>query len=119
MATMYRNRVGPRAATQACQGQRVKDSPSLAARFPRLKSITLKFACHNSAGGRNGGDLKSVVNFKHAKSVFRFKYPTISQIRNSRAVYRLSTAEIIDLKESGVNNKAINYMINTASPYRP
>jgi hypothetical protein len=36
-------------------------------------------------------------------------------IRNSRTVYRLTTAEIIDLKESGVSNKVIDFMINTAS----
>ena len=42
----------------------------------------------------------------------------ISHIRNSRAVYRLTVAEIIDLKESGVSNKVIDFMINTASSYR-
>ena len=40
----------------------------------------------------------------------------LSQIRNSRAVYHLSTPEIIDLKESGVSEKTIDFMINTASP---
>jgi hypothetical protein len=39
----------------------------------------------------------------------------LSQIRNSQAVYYLSTAEIIDLKESGVSEKIIDFMINTAS----
>jgi hypothetical protein len=39
----------------------------------------------------------------------------LSQIRNSHAVYRLSTAEIIELKESGVSEKIIDFMINTAS----
>jgi outer membrane lipoprotein SlyB len=37
----------------------------------------------------------------------------ISQIRNSRTMYRLSTAEIIDLKDSGVSPRVINFMINT------
>ncbi len=37
----------------------------------------------------------------------------ISQIRNSRTMYRLSTAEIIDLKDSGVSTRVINFMINT------
>jgi outer membrane lipoprotein SlyB len=42
----------------------------------------------------------------------------ISQIRNSHSVYQLSTAEIIDLKDSGVNERVIDFMINTASaPY--
>jgi uncharacterized protein YcfJ len=39
----------------------------------------------------------------------------ISQIRASRSVYRLSTADIIDLRDAGVSNKVIDFMINTAS----
>ncbi|MBM3861787.1 MAG: hypothetical protein FJ395_19360 [Verrucomicrobia bacterium] len=39
----------------------------------------------------------------------------ISQIRNSRTVFRLTTAEIIDLKESGVSQRVIDAMINTSS----
>jgi uncharacterized protein YcfJ len=41
----------------------------------------------------------------------------MSQIRNSRTAYRLSTAEIIDLKDAGVSNRVIDYMINTPSMY--
>jgi surface antigen len=37
----------------------------------------------------------------------------ISQIRNSRTVYHLTTADIIDLKNSGVSEKIIDFMINT------
>jgi outer membrane lipoprotein SlyB len=37
----------------------------------------------------------------------------ISQIRNSRTVYHLNTADIIDLKGSGVSEKVIDFMINT------
>ena len=43
----------------------------------------------------------------------------MSQIRNSRTVYRLSTAEIIDLKDSGVSQRVIDFMINTPSLYPP
>jgi len=43
----------------------------------------------------------------------------ISQIRNTHTVYRLSTAEIIDLKDSGVSNRVIDFMINTPSLYPP
>jgi outer membrane lipoprotein SlyB len=39
----------------------------------------------------------------------------INQIKNSRTVYHLSTADIIDLRDSGVTDKVINYMINTPS----
>ena len=37
----------------------------------------------------------------------------ISQIRNSRTVYHLTTADIVDLKNSGASDKIIDYMINT------
>ena len=39
----------------------------------------------------------------------------ISQIRNSHTAYHLSTAEIIELKDSGVSEKVIDFMINTPS----
>ncbi len=37
----------------------------------------------------------------------------ISQIRNSHMVYHLSTADIIDLRDAGVSNRVIDFMINT------
>lgn len=41
----------------------------------------------------------------------------MSQIRNSRVVYRLITSEILDLKETGVSQKVIDFMINTPDLY--
>jgi WXXGXW repeat (2 copies) len=38
----------------------------------------------------------------------------LSQIRNSHATYRLSTTDILDLKDAGVSQKVIDFMINTA-----
>ena len=43
----------------------------------------------------------------------------ISQIRNSRTAYRLTTSEIIELKEAGVSERVIDFMINTPSLYPP
>jgi hypothetical protein len=40
----------------------------------------------------------------------------ISQIRNSHAVFHLTTAEIIKLKNGRVSEKVIDFMINTANP---
>jgi len=37
----------------------------------------------------------------------------ISQIRNSRTIYHLSAADIIDLRDAGVSNRVIDFMINT------
>lgn len=42
----------------------------------------------------------------------------LSHIRNSQAVYHLTTTEIIDLKNSGASEKVIDFMINTASAHR-
>lgn len=39
----------------------------------------------------------------------------VNQIANSHTVFHLSSADIIDLRDSGVSDKVINYMINTAS----
>ena len=39
----------------------------------------------------------------------------ISQIRNSHTVYHLSAADIIDLRDSGVSNTVIDFMINMPS----
>jgi outer membrane lipoprotein SlyB len=39
----------------------------------------------------------------------------ISQIRTSHTVYHLSAADIIDLRNSGVSENVINFMINTPS----
>jgi hypothetical protein len=42
----------------------------------------------------------------------------LSHMRNSPAVYHLTTAEIIDLKTSGVSDKVIDFMVNTPSAHR-
>ena len=41
----------------------------------------------------------------------------ISQIRNLRTVYHLSAADIIDLRDAGVSNRVIDFMINTPGIY--
>ena len=38
----------------------------------------------------------------------------ISQMKQYKAVFHLTTAQIIDLKESGVSNKVLDFMVNTA-----
>jgi len=39
----------------------------------------------------------------------------INQIQNSRTVYHLSASDIVDLRDAGVTDKIVNYMINTPS----
>ena len=42
----------------------------------------------------------------------------ISQIRNSHTVYHLSAADILDLKDAGLSEKVIDFMINTPALYQ-
>jgi outer membrane lipoprotein SlyB len=39
----------------------------------------------------------------------------ISQVKSSRTVFHLTAADIIDLRDAGVSDKVVNYMINTPS----
>jgi outer membrane lipoprotein SlyB len=55
------------------------------------------------------GDVKALAAAKVGDDVI------VSQIRNSRTVFHLSSADIIDLKNSGVDEKVIDFMINTAT----
>ena len=43
----------------------------------------------------------------------------VNQIAATRTVYRLSTAQIIDLKNAGVSSKVIDFMISTPTAYPP
>ena len=43
----------------------------------------------------------------------------ISQIRNSRTIYQLRTMDIVDLKNAGVSEKVIDFMINTPTQMQP
>jgi hypothetical protein len=39
----------------------------------------------------------------------------ISQIRNSRTIYHLAAVDVIGLRNAGVSEKVLNFMINTPS----
>jgi len=57
----------------------------------------------------NLADVKALAEAKVSDEVI------VSQIRNSRTVFHLSSADIIDLKNSGVDENVIDFMINTAT----
>ncbi|HKI70648.1 MAG TPA: hypothetical protein VKA67_13760, partial [Verrucomicrobiae bacterium] len=63
---------GPREEYRLQEIQRVKDSSSLAEKFPRLKSLKAELAFYNSAGVTRNSEIKYKANLDHAKSVFRF-----------------------------------------------
>lgn len=52
-------------------------------------------------------DIKALSNANVSNSVI------ISQIKSTHTIFRLSTSQIIELKESGVNQQVIDYMIQT------
>jgi hypothetical protein len=72
---MYHQKLGPRAEYRHQEGQRVKESVSLADRFRRLKSLTVNLAYYNPDGVTKGSEIKYMVNLDNAKSVFRFSCP--------------------------------------------
>ena len=78
---MFQSRTGPRAAFHEQQGKRVKESPSLASKFKRLKSLTVMLSYQAGNSGTQGNQLKYSVNLENAKSVFRFKCPNDGCIR--------------------------------------
>jgi outer membrane lipoprotein SlyB len=54
-------------------------------------------------------DVKALAQAKVSDDII------ISQIRNSHTVYHLTTADIIDLRNSGVSETVLDFMINTPS----
>jgi hypothetical protein len=64
---------------------------------------------------RRTGQPTTVADVKALASAGLSDEVILSHIRGSQAVYHLNTAEIIDLKKSGVSDKVIDFMINTAS----
>ena len=77
----HRQRIGLRAEYRDQEGERVKASPSLAAKFRKLKSLIVSLGYSDSKGGPSESCLKYVVNLANAKSVFRFRCPNEECIR--------------------------------------
>jgi hypothetical protein len=69
---MYTKRINLRAEYRQQENQRVQASPSLEAKFPDLKTLTVNLAYFDSTNSRKAGELKYTVNTAHAKSLFRF-----------------------------------------------
>ena len=69
---MYNPKTSARAEYRQEQGQRVRDSGSLADKFPQLKSLTVDLAYYDSEGVTQSSKIKYTVNLTNAKSLFRF-----------------------------------------------
>jgi len=72
---MYHQRTGPRAEYRLQEGQRIKDSVSLAEKFEDLKSLTVNLAYYDPEGVTKTSEIKYTVNLANAKSMFRFNCP--------------------------------------------
>ena len=68
---MYHQKTSARAEYRQEQGQRVRDSGSLADKFPQLKSLTVVLDYYDSEGVTRSGQIKYAVNLSNAKSLFR------------------------------------------------
>lgn len=62
----------PRADYRLQESLRTKESPSLAEKFPQLKSLTVELAYFSAEGVNKNSQISYSVNPAHAKSVFRF-----------------------------------------------
>lgn len=74
-ALKFNPNVGSRADFRRQQNQRVSDSPSLADKFPGLKSLQAKLRFYERRNGKDEGssEVKYTVNLAHAKSLFQFE----------------------------------------------
>jgi hypothetical protein len=65
----------PRAEYRLLQRQRIDDSPVLALKFPKLKTLSLDLEYFDANGVTRNGGMKYQVNVEHAKSLFCFACP--------------------------------------------
>ena len=72
---MHTRKLSPRVEYRLEQTQRIKDSISLAQKFPKLKSLTVDLKYFNCEGESRNGDLKYKANLEHAKALFCFGCP--------------------------------------------
>jgi hypothetical protein len=78
---MHHQKVGARAEYRQQEGQRTRDSNSIADRFPQLKSLTVHLSFYNSDGANRSSEIKYTVNLNNARSVFRFDCPNNECVR--------------------------------------
>lgn len=110
---MPRHKIGARAEFRQKEGQRILDSPSLAAKFPKLKTLKVDLAFYTPDGNTRSSQIKYVVNLDHAKSVFRFDCLNKECIRGdfdltdvlAKAVAARRTSAIGEMRCHGWRNK--------------
>jgi len=78
---MYHQRTGARAEYRQQEGQRIKDSTSLADKYRQLKSLTVDLKYFDPEGLTKTSEIKYTVNLSHAKSIFCFNCPNGECVR--------------------------------------
>lgn len=75
---MSQKKIHPRAAHRQREGQRVQDSPTLAAKYPPLKSLAAEMAYCDHEKIARFNTIKYRFNLASAKSVIRFECPNFA-----------------------------------------
>lgn len=86
-----------------------------------MKTKTFLVACLITAAGLGlaSAEPVSVADVKMLAKAGMSDEVILSHIRNAHATFRLSTAEIIELKDTGVSQRVIDFMINTPPAVMP
>jgi len=71
----------PRAVFRQRQRRRVQNAATLAAKFPRLKSLKAEVEFHAAESGARIGQIKYVLNVAHASSLFCIECPNRECVR--------------------------------------
>lgn len=80
---MYQQRIGARAEYLLEEKERVKASPTLAEKFPSLKSLSMTLNYFAPGGVTPHSEIKCVFNLGYAKSLFRFDCPNNECVRGN------------------------------------
>ena len=65
-------KTSPRSEYLQKEKLRIEASPSLAHKFPKLKSLTVDLGFFDPTGVTKNSQIKYTVNLEHAKASFRF-----------------------------------------------
>ncbi|MEI8064727.1 MAG: hypothetical protein WCH84_11770 [Verrucomicrobiota bacterium] len=72
---MYRLHAGPRFEYREQENERVRSSPCLSEKFPKLKALTVELGHYDSTGTSKNSQIRFTPNLDNARSVFRIDCP--------------------------------------------
>jgi hypothetical protein len=73
IVVLYQSKIGKQAAQRREQRVRITEAPTLAEKFPSLKSLKVRLQFLNHATAVSQNQMKYAVNLLHAKSIFTFR----------------------------------------------